>query len=76
MSDLFRLIDAHGTELARADTISYFRGVVADLEPGRYTIQEVVADSLGHEHNIRHWGTIRHLEDGTVILSPDEPADS
>jgi len=72
MSDLYRLIDAHGRELAQADTINYFRSVVAELDPGRYTIQEVVADSLGHEHDIRRWGSILHLEDGTVVVNPDE----
>jgi hypothetical protein len=72
MSDLYRLIDAHGRELAQADTIEYFRGVVVDLEPGHYTIQEVVADSLGHAHETRRWGAILHMEDGTIVLNPDE----
>ncbi|MDG3005183.1 hypothetical protein [Paludisphaera mucosa] len=69
----YRLIDAEGQELAYGDTIPYFKGVVADLRPGRYTIQEVVADALGHAHEQRRWGSITHLEDGTIVLHPDEP---
>ncbi len=72
MSEQYRLIDAHGRELAYADTIEYFRGVVVDLEPGPYTIQEVVADSLGHAHETRRWGSALRLDDGTVVLKPDE----
>lgn len=70
----YRLIDAEGVELAHADTISYFKGIVADLNPGRYTIQEVVGDSLGHAHEVRGWGTISRLEDGTVVIHEDGPA--
>ena len=68
----YRLIDAEGRELAYADTISYFKGVVAELKPGRYTIQEVVADSLGHAHEVRGWGSISHLEDGSIFIHEDE----
>ena len=67
----YRLIDADGRELAYRDTIPYFKGVVADLKPGKYTIQEVVADSLGHAHEVRNWGSIRHLDDGSVVLHPE-----
>ena len=74
MSEHYRLIDAEGLELAHGDTISYFKGVVSDLKPGRYTIQEVVADSLGHAHEHRRWGSIHHLEDGTVVVHEDESA--
>jgi len=62
-SQQYRLIDAEGVELAHADTIAYFKGVAADLKPGRYTIQEVVADSLGHAH----------LADGAIVLHEDDP---
>lgn len=68
----YRVIDAEGVELAHGDTIEYFRRPVADFKPGVYTIQEVVADSLGHAHEVRRWGTISRLEDGTVVLLEDE----
>ncbi|WP_165070420.1 hypothetical protein [Paludisphaera rhizosphaerae] len=68
----YRLIDADGRELAYGDTIQYFKGVVTDLKPGKYTIQEVIADSLGHAHEVRNWGSIRHMDDGSVLLHPDE----
>lgn len=69
----YRLIDAEGVELAHGDTIAYFKGVAADLKPGRYAIQEVVADSLGHAHEVRNWGHVTHLADGTVVLHEDDP---
>lgn len=67
----YQLIDADGVELAHGDTISYFKGVVADLKPGVYTIQEVMADSLGHAHEVRRWGSISRLEDGTIVINED-----
>ncbi|OJW15635.1 MAG: hypothetical protein BGO49_15415 [Planctomycetales bacterium 71-10] len=72
-SQQYRLIDAEGVELAHADTIAYFKGVAADLKPGRYTIQEVVADSLGHAHEVRNWGSVTHLADGAIVLHEDDP---
>lgn len=70
-AEQYRLIDAEGRELAHGDTIPYFKGVVADLKPGKYTIQEVVADSLGLAHEVRNWGTIRRMDDGSVHLNPE-----
>jgi hypothetical protein len=67
----YRLIDAEGMELAHGDTIEYFKGVVADFKTGVYTIQEVMADSMGHAHEVRRWGSITHLADGTIVLNED-----
>ena len=72
MSEQYRLIDADGHELAHGDTIQYFKSAAADLKPGRYTIQEVVADSLGHAHEYRRWGTVTHMDDGTILVHPDD----
>lgn len=72
MPEQYRLIDAEGRQLAHGDTINYFKGVVSDLKPGRYTIEEIVADSLGYAHETRRWGVISHLEDGTIQVHPDE----
>lgn len=71
-SGRYRLIDSTGRELARADTIPYFRGFVVDLEPGRYTIQEVDADPGGHAHNVRRWGAILRMENGSIVVNPDD----
>jgi hypothetical protein len=68
----YQLIDAEGVELAHGDSIEYIRGVVADLRTGVYTIQEADADALGHAHNVRRWGSISRLEDGTVVINEDE----
>jgi len=72
MPQKYRLIDSTGRELAQADTIPYFRGFVVDLKPGRYTIQEVESDPAGHPHNIRRWGAILRMDDGSVVLNPDD----
>lgn len=74
MAQKYRLIDSTGRELAEADSISYLRGFVVDLKPGRYTIQEVEADPAGHPHNIRRWGSILRMDDGSVVVNPDHRA--
>lgn len=71
-SQRYQLIDAEGVELAHGDSIEYIRGVVADLKTGVYTIQEVAADPLGHAHNVRRWGSISRLKDGTVVVNEDD----
>lgn len=71
MAHKYRLIDSTGRELAEADSIPYFRGFVVDLKPGRYTVQEVESDPAGNPHNIRRWGSILRLEDGSVAVHPD-----
>jgi len=76
MSHKYRLIDYSGRELAQADTIPYFKGFVVDLKPGRYTIQEVDSDPGGHPHNIRRWGAILRMDDGSVVVNPDNPNDA
>lgn len=68
VSEQYRLIDADGVELARADSIGYFKGLAAHLKVGRYMIQEVEADVAGHPHVVREWGTLTHLKDGAVIV--------
>lgn len=76
MAQKYRLIDSTGRELAEADNVPYFKGFVANLKPGRYMIQEVEADLAGHPHNIRRWGGILLMDDGSVVLNPDHPEDA
>ncbi len=70
MASAYRLIDAQGREMARGDTISYFRGLAADLPPGRYAVEEIESDGLGHDHNTRRWGSLMRFDDGSVVLDP------
>lgn len=71
MSSVYRLIDAQGRELARGDSISYFRGLAADLPPGRYSVEEVDTDGLGHGHITRRWGSLMRFDDGSVVVDPE-----
>lgn len=56
--------------MARGDTISYFRGLAADLPPGRYAVEEVETDGLGYTHNSRRWGSLMRFDDGSIVLDP------
>lgn len=76
MAQKYRLIDSVGRELAEADNVPYFKRFVANLKPGRYMIQEVEADLDGHPHNISRWGGILVMDDGSVVLNPDNPEDA
>jgi hypothetical protein len=40
----YRLVDSKGEPLTRGDTIEYLKGFLGDLEPGRYTVDEVSAE--------------------------------
>ena len=37
----YNLVDPKGQLLASADTIGYLDGLVADLPPGRYTVDQI-----------------------------------
>ena len=65
------LIDPKGEELASGDSIDYLKGFVADLEPGRYIVEEVRSEPGPSGHTSRRWGHIFKLEDGTIISEPD-----
>jgi hypothetical protein len=71
MSSAYRLIDEKGRELAKGDSISYFRGLAADLPPGRYAVEEVETDGLGHAHNVRRWGSLMRFDDGSIVVDPE-----
>jgi hypothetical protein len=50
MSCMYRLVDSKGELLADADTIEYVKGLLGDLEPGRYTVDEISAQPLPSGH--------------------------
>jgi hypothetical protein len=67
----YRLIDSKGELIAKADTIEYLKGLVADLDPGHYTVDEIRDEPAPSGHTNRRWGAIFKLEDGTIISEPD-----
>jgi hypothetical protein len=67
----YRLVDSKGELLVDADTIGYLKGLVGDLGPGRYTVDEIRAEPAPSGHTSRRWGVIFKLEDGTIISEPD-----
>jgi hypothetical protein len=71
MASVYRLIDAQGREMAKGDSISYFRGLAADLPPGRYSVEELETDGLGHAHVNRRWGSLMRFDDGTIVVDPE-----
>jgi hypothetical protein len=72
MPIMYRLVDPSGTILADADTIGYLKGLMADLAPGRYVVDELSHDAIPSApvHISRRWGIIRKLPDGTVLMEP------
>jgi hypothetical protein len=71
MPIIYRLDDSQGELLASGDTIGYLEGLVADLGPGRYTVDEIRSEPGPSGHTRRRWGLIFKLEDGTIISEPD-----
>jgi hypothetical protein len=65
------LIDPKGEELASGDSIDYLKGFVADLEPGRYIVDEIRSEPGPSGHTSRRWGVLLKLKDGTIISKPD-----
>jgi hypothetical protein len=71
MSSLYRLVDPHGELVADADTIDYLKGILGDLPPGRYRVDEISVTPLPSGHTARRWGIILRLADGRIIEEPD-----
>jgi hypothetical protein len=67
----YRLIDSKDELIAKADTIGYLKGLVADLDAGRYTVDEIRGEPAPSRHTSRRWGTIFKREDGLIIWEPD-----
>ncbi len=71
MSITYHLLDPKGELLSSADTIEYLRGLVAELPPGSYAVDEIRVDPPPSGQTGKRWGTIRRFEDGTILLEPD-----
>ena len=41
------------------------------IEPGRYTVDEISTDPLPSGHTARRWGVLLKLDEGTIIEEPD-----
>jgi hypothetical protein len=71
MPATYRLVDSKGELLASGDSIGYLKGLVADLDSGHYTVEEIWGAPGASGHTRRRWGIIFKLEDGTIISEPD-----
>ena len=71
MSDMYRLTNSQGEILSDADSIEYFRQLVAAFEPGHYVVEEMNTGAQPGAHPKRRWGTIFKLVDGTIKVEPD-----
>jgi hypothetical protein len=67
----YRLVDSRGELLADADTIGYLKGLVADLDPDRYTVDEIRDEPGPSGHTSRRWGVLIKLAGRPIIWEPD-----
>jgi hypothetical protein len=65
------LIDSKGEMLSDADSIDDLKGLLGDLKPGRYSVDEISSKPLPSGHTARRWGVLLKLDDGTIIEEPD-----
>ena len=65
----YKLVDPKGELLASADSIGYLKGLVADLPPGRYIVDEIrdEPDPIGAS-GARDRARFRRFEDGTGLI--------
>jgi hypothetical protein len=71
MSSLFRLVDPIGELVIVGDSIGYMKGMLGDLRPGSYQVDELSAEPHPSGHTARRWGMLFKLSDGTIIEEPD-----
>jgi hypothetical protein len=67
----YRLVNSKGDWLADAHSIGYRKALVANLGPGRYSIDEIRDESGPSGHTSRRWGVLLKLEHGTILTEPD-----
>jgi hypothetical protein len=65
MPRLFRLVAPHGELVADGDSIECLKGILGELPPGRYHVDEMSTTPLSLGHTARRWGILLKLEDGT-----------
>jgi len=71
MPSTYRLTDSQGEILSDADSIGYFKQLVAAFEPGHYVVDEITTGAEPSEQTTRRWGTIFKLVDGTILVEPE-----
>lgn len=71
MSIRYRLTDSRGELLTEADSIGYLKGLIADFEPGHFTVEEITTGPGPSGPTARRWGQIFKLVDGTILLEPE-----
>jgi hypothetical protein len=67
----YRLVDPGGEMLSSGDSIGSLKGVVGDLDPGRYTVDEIRGEPGPSGHTSRRWGVLLKLEDESIVTEPD-----
>ncbi len=65
------LVDSKGEMLSDADSIGDLKGLLGDLKPGRYTVDEISSRPFPSGHTARRWGVLLKLDDGRTIEEPD-----
>lgn len=64
------LIDSQGEMLSDADSIEDLRGLLGDLKPGRYAVNEISSSPLPSGYKARRWGVLVKLGDGAIKEDP------
>jgi hypothetical protein len=57
--------------LSSGDSIGYFKGLVAGLDPGRYAVDEIRGEPGPSGPISRRWGVLLKLEDDSIVTEPD-----
>jgi hypothetical protein len=70
MPILYRLTDSQGEILSDADSIEYFKKLIAAFEPGHYLVDEITTGADPSKQTTRRWGTIFKLVEGTILVEP------
>jgi hypothetical protein len=65
------LIDSRGVVVTDADSIGDLKGILGDLQAGRYTVDEISSNPSPSGHTSRRWGVLLKCEDGSIVEEPD-----
>ncbi len=71
MCSTYLLVDSEGELESDGGSIEHLKGILAYLNSGRYTVDQIAAHPLPSGHTARRWGVLLKLEDGTIIEEPD-----
>ena len=79
MSSMYRLVDSEGELLADGDTIGYLKGLLGDLEQGRYAVDENLrpasaiglhVEAVGSPAEARGWHDHRRTRSLGILIMP------